>query len=81
MIVLNGFSDYVMDLEKNEVFTHKNGECEKLEPCKDTKKKCWYLYKNGQRFRKTLYMLLLENIDKIEKHCLEKTGKYLTNKK
>lgn len=74
MIELKGFGHYTFNLETNEVFTKKGGLLIRLEPCKDSVAKCWYLYRNGERVRKTVWILLLENIDKIEIYARQKSG-------
>lgn len=74
MIELKGFGQYSLNLETNEVFSVRAGELVRIEPCKDSNGKCWYLYKNGQKFRKTIWKLLDENKEKIEKYIKEKSS-------
>lgn len=74
MILIKGFCDYRLKIDTNEVFSLKDGEEVLVKPCKDSKVKSWYLYRNGERVRKSIWVIYYENRDEILHYVKFKAG-------
>lgn len=66
MIQIRGFENYEFCCTNVRIFSKKTSNITVLKEHREGPHIYFYLFKNGKRFRKTLWDIFLENWDKIE---------------